>query len=78
MPPGPAGIDRKEQLALPQIIGTVMRADDLRRFAHTIYENGAGLVAPVDSRLRKVQEAVEKAMQRRLQREITAPDNDAL
>lgn len=57
--------------------GTVMRADDLRRFAHTIYENGTGLVAPVDSRLRRVQEAVEKAMQRRLQREITAPDSDA-
>lgn len=66
-----------EGLVEEMLRGAVMKADDLRRFAHTIYEKGAGRVESSDARLREVQEALESAMQRRLQRDITAPNTEA-
>lgn len=57
--------------------GTVMRSTDLRRFASIVLDGTRDPVDEHDPRLRGVQEAVEAAMQRRLEREVSGPDEDA-
>lgn len=57
--------------------GTVLRADDLKRFASIILDGKTSLMDVADVRLRRVQEAVEAAMQRRLERDSVAPDRAA-
>lgn len=56
--------------------GETMRADDLRRFAGVVY--GLPGAMPVgDVRLRSVQEAIEAAMQRRLEKAASIADHEA-
>lgn len=56
--------------------GEVLRSGELRRFAGVIF-GGPGPVEATDGRLRGVQEAVEAAMQRRLEKEARRPDRAA-
>lgn len=56
--------------------GKVMRADELRRFAAVVHGE-RGKVEVFDARLRKVQEAVEAAIQRRVSRKFSVANEDA-
>ncbi len=53
--------------------GEVMYADDMRRFGGVVFGEPKSLESN-DARLRQVQEAIEAAMQRRLEREVTEPN----
>lgn len=56
--------------------GSVLRAEDLRRFAGVIF-GLPGEMTVADHRLRRVQEAIEAALQRRLQKDVAVPDRNA-
>lgn len=65
-----------EGLVEMMVRGEIMRANDLRRFAGVVYGLPAEMGAE-DVRLRTVQEAVEAAQQRRLEKTATQADREA-